>query len=152
MVRRRPHSSLSMHGIAGVMALQAKPKPHPHPQFMPGPGRGVNQALPPGITPDVGSRTACLRFTISTATQTRVKNGRCLSFLKTFLLPLVVCLLFSVSFPLPAQNTSSAPASVSNPASTPTEMFSSYEGQNVSSIQVAGRPDLDPSLFASSFA
>ena len=30
-------------------------------------------------------------------------------------------------------------------------MFSSYEGQNVSSIQVAGRPDIDPSLFASSF-
>ena len=39
-------------------------------------------------------------------------------------------------------------AKTSIPKTAPREMLSSYEGQNVSSIEFAGQPDLDPARFA----
>ena len=45
----------------------------------------------------------------------------------------------------------SKPASPPKTTSPDSESLSSYEGQNVSSIEIAGRPDADPSQFSSLF-
>lgn len=51
----------------------------------------------------------------------------------------------------PAQNQASPATAAQRSAASPNAMLSSYEGQKVSSIEVAGRPDIDAGQFESSF-
>lgn len=50
------------------------------------------------------------------------------------------------------QSSQAASSPASSAASTASQTLSSYEGQNVTAVQIAGRPDLDSSQYASSFA
>ncbi len=67
---------------------------------------------------------------------------------------IVVCLwMFLVQCSIaPAQNSPSAVAQVPETAPFTAEMLSSYNGQRVSSVQIAGHPGLDTSQFASLLA
>ncbi len=63
-----------------------------------------------------------------------------------------LCLLSGSFGPLHGQSIGSASKQVPRTAPQTEEMFSSYEGQNVSSLEIAGRPDLKASQFSSAFA
>jgi outer membrane protein assembly factor BamA len=71
---------------------------------------------------------------------------------RRLLLAAGVCLLAAICCRAPGQQAGAA--SDQTPESTPAteQILSSYEGQNVSSIEIAGRPDLNRSQFASVFA
>ncbi|HEY1984932.1 MAG TPA: POTRA domain-containing protein [Terracidiphilus sp.] len=60
------------------------------------------------------------------------------------------CLLFLAN-PAHSQDKHEAGAEAQKAAVPPPGMLSSYEGQKVSSIEIAGRPDLDASAFAAQF-
>jgi len=68
---------------------------------------------------------------------------------------LIVCglgLLSLTSSQGVGQSSQAASSPASSAASTASQTLSSYEGQNVTAVQIAGRPDLDSSQYASSFA
>lgn len=62
-----------------------------------------------------------------------------------------LCLLASSAPAAFSQATHLDKAQVSRASPTQAALLSSYEGQNVASIQIAGRPDLDPAQFSTSF-
>ena len=141
---------LWMHGIGGAMALQVELKNRGLSRCL-HTGPGVNPAFPCGITSLVGLRNVCPPSADADARHIRriPRLGRFVFLMHR--LPLLVCLLAFISFNLAAQDPASAPPSVPNPSNNAAEMLSSYEGQKVSSIELAGQPDLDASSFSSAF-
>jgi outer membrane protein insertion porin family len=63
-----------------------------------------------------------------------------------------LCLLLLSALRGDGQTSRAAPASVPTAAETASQILSSYEGQNVVAVQIAGRPGSTSSQFASSFA
>jgi outer membrane protein insertion porin family len=121
----------------------------PRPSRQPDPGSTA--ATPAASKPSVDSRQARTSSPSSIARCPSWQAGprRLLPHLPGALF--FISLLWVWSFRLLAQDTpGGSQQSSQNPAAAGA-MFSSYEGQNVSSIELAGQPDLDPSAFASAY-
>jgi outer membrane protein assembly factor BamA len=96
----------------------------------------------------VGFRRVCLSYAISTISHTWVKTGHSLLSFKLHSAFLFLGLLSAFSSSLLGQD---AQAGASPTTQNAGATFSSYEGQNISSIELAGQPDVDPSAFTSAF-
>jgi len=66
-------------------------------------------------------------------------------------LSVFLCLLALTAQPSFAQASQPDKAQISRASPSEAELLSSYEGQNVASIQIAGRPDLEPAQYSSFF-
>jgi len=64
---------------------------------------------------------------------------------------LSLCLALLASLQAPAQSVPVAPPASKQAATSPEQIFSSYEGQNVTGIEIAGRPQSSPNEYASLF-
>src|SRR5215469_402388 len=133
-----------MHRIQGTMVLPSKTEQLP--LTFSAKTRGSTQRVPQRITLGVGLQTASLPCVISAGSRVRIESGQRFSFWWVCNALSFLSLLGVLSSSLLAQE---GAGSAAVPGQAPGEMFSSYEGQNVSSIELAGQPDLDPAKFAS---
>src|SRR5579862_6411396 len=100
----------------------------------------VNQGFRPSIPSEVVFQSLCPSFTNSFAGRVETKSRRGRTLLRAINLSVVISLLWCGSIKLCAQNASGSPVVPKEPV-PPGEMLSSFDGQNVSSVEVAGRPD-----------